>query len=44
MIVRLPSTITTAFGEGGAYEFRVKRSDLKFFDKTTGLRTEPRTL
>jgi multiple sugar transport system ATP-binding protein len=44
MIVNLPSTVHMPVSEGQAYEFSIRRHDFKFFDKATGLRTEPRTL
>ena len=42
MIVNLPSTVHLPVTEGQACEFSIKQSDLKFFDKATGLRTAPR--
>jgi multiple sugar transport system ATP-binding protein len=42
MIVNLPSTVHMPVSEGRAYEFSIKEHDLKFFDKASGLRTEPR--
>jgi multiple sugar transport system ATP-binding protein len=42
MIVNLPSTVHLIVAEGQAYEFSIKQRDLKFFDKQTGLRTQPR--
>src|SRR3954464_9419577 len=44
MIVNLPFTVHLPVTEGEAYEFSIKRSDLKFFDKETGLRVAPRPL
>ncbi|MBI2881924.1 MAG: ABC transporter ATP-binding protein [Candidatus Tectomicrobia bacterium] len=41
-IAKLPSSVPAALREGEAYEFAVPRRDLRFFDKATGLRTEPR--
>ncbi|HET9751333.1 MAG TPA: ATP-binding cassette domain-containing protein [Myxococcales bacterium] len=44
MIVNLPFTVHLPVTEGQAYEFSIKKSDLKFFDKGTGLRVAPRPL
>jgi multiple sugar transport system ATP-binding protein len=44
MIVNLPFTVHQPVTEGQAYEFSIKQSDLKFFDKETGLRVAPRPL
>ncbi|HEY5675482.1 MAG TPA: ATP-binding cassette domain-containing protein [Myxococcales bacterium] len=44
MIVNLPFTVHLPVTEGEAYEFSIKKSDLKFFDKGTGLRVAPRPL
>jgi multiple sugar transport system ATP-binding protein len=44
MIVNLPFTVHLPVTEGQAYEFSIKKSDLKFFDKGTGLRVAPRAL
>mgnify|MGYP005849618305 CR=1 FL=1 len=44
VLAELPSNITVPIQEGGNYEFVVEEKDLKFFDKATGLRTEPRPL
>ncbi len=44
IIAKLPSTVTTTIQEGETYEFVIQAKDLKFFDKETGLRTEPRPL
>jgi multiple sugar transport system ATP-binding protein len=42
VIVNLPSTMHLHIQPGAAYEFAVKEGDVKYFDRTTGLRTEPR--
>jgi multiple sugar transport system ATP-binding protein len=42
MIVNVPSTVFLSVTEGESYEFSIKKSDVKFFDKSTGLRTAPR--
>jgi multiple sugar transport system ATP-binding protein len=44
MIVNLPFTVHLPVTEGQAYEFSIKKSDLKFFDKGTGLRVAQRPL
>jgi multiple sugar transport system ATP-binding protein len=44
IIADLPFTMTLPIQQGETYEFAVKQKDLKFFDRTTGLRTEPRPL
>ena len=44
MIVNLPFTVHLPVVEGQAYEFSIKRRDLKFFDKGTGLRIAARPL
>ncbi len=41
MIVNVPSTVSLNVTEGESYEFSIKKSDVKFFDKSTGLRTAP---
>ena len=38
MIVNVPSTVHLQAQPGQTYEFSIRRRDLKFFDKTTGLR------
>jgi multiple sugar transport system ATP-binding protein len=44
-ISKLPATTVTVLVEAGqAYEFVVPTKDLRFFDKGSGLRTEPRPL
>jgi len=43
MIISLPSTVGMATVPGQSYEFSVRRSDLKFFDKASGQRTEARS-
>ena len=43
-ISRLPSTVTAAIQGGTRYEFAVRGKDLKFFDRSSGLRTQPRPL
>jgi len=44
VIANLPSTIMNLFQPGMNYTFAVKTSNLKFFDRATGLRIEPRPL
>lgn len=43
-VSKLPSTVTTLIEAGEKYEFVVHEDHLKFFDKQTGLRTEPESL
>jgi multiple sugar transport system ATP-binding protein len=43
IIVNLPSTVQFAVEPGHAYELSIRRHDLKFFDKTSGLRANGRT-
>ena len=42
VIVNIPSTVDMPLHPGETYEFAVKETDVKFFDRGTGLRTEPR--
>jgi len=44
VIAKLPSTVTVTVEPGKSYEFAIPERDLKFFDKTTGLRTGPRPI
>jgi ABC-type sugar transport system ATPase subunit len=44
VISRLPSTVTVPVEPGRDHEFTVADTDLKFFDKERGLRTEPQRL
>ena len=44
IISNLPSTMILPIQQGETYEFAVKQKDLKFFDRATGLRTDPRPL
>ena len=44
VIAKLPSTVTASIQQGATYEFVVQDKDLKFFEKDTGLRTQPRPL
>ena len=44
MIINLPFTVHLPVSEGQAYEFSIKQSALKFFDKQTGLRVPSRPL
>ncbi|MBI4593053.1 MAG: ATP-binding cassette domain-containing protein [Candidatus Rokubacteria bacterium] len=44
VIARLPSTVSVAVQPGKTHEFTVRDRDFKFFDRTTGLRTGPRTI
>ena len=40
-ISKLPSTVRVSVEAGETYDFAVREVDLRYFDKTTGLRTEP---
>jgi multiple sugar transport system ATP-binding protein len=42
VIVNLPSTLHLHIKPGAAYEFAIKEQDVKYFDRTTGTRTEPK--
>jgi hypothetical protein len=42
VIVNLPFTVHFPVVAGEVYEFAIKEKDIKFFDKETGRRTEPR--
>ncbi len=42
IIANLPSTVSLPIQQGETYEFAVRHKDLKFFDRTTGLRTGAR--
>ncbi len=42
VIVSIPSTVDLHLATGETYEFAVKEKDIKFFDRNTGLRIEPR--
>ena len=42
VIVNLPSTMHLHLAPGSAYEFAVKESDVKYFDRNTGLRAKPK--
>lgn len=42
VVSKLPSTVTIPLEPGELYEFVVQAQDLRFFDKTTGVRTDPR--
>jgi len=44
VIAKLPSTVTVAVQAGKTHEFAARERDLRFFDKTTGLRTGARSL
>ena len=44
MVAKLPWTVAIPIEPGESYEFVVQAEDLKFFDKQTGLRTEPESL
>ncbi len=44
VIANLPFTVTIPIQPGERHEFAVKHKDVKFFDRTTGLRTAPRPL
>jgi multiple sugar transport system ATP-binding protein len=44
IIADLPSTMTLPIHQGETHEFAVKQKDLKFLDRATGLRTDPRPL
>lgn len=41
-VARLPSTVTVPIQPGESYDFVVQVGDLRFFDRTTGLRTGPK--
>lgn len=43
-VSKLPSTVTVPIEPGQQHEFIVQAEHLKFFDKATGARTEPRPL
>ncbi len=43
VIVDLPYTVTFTINRGEVYEFAVKERDIKYFDRDTGKRIEPRT-
>jgi len=43
-VARLPSTVTYPIQPWAKYEFVVSMKDLRFFDKATGLRAEPRSI
>ncbi len=42
VIVNIPSTVEFPLVPGETYEFAIKETDIRFFDRRTGLRTEPR--
>jgi multiple sugar transport system ATP-binding protein len=44
MIIKLPYTVHLSVERGQTYDFAIRESDLKFFDKDTGLRTTPHRL
>ena len=44
VIAKLPSTIATPFALDRVAEFAVREKDLRFFDRTTGLRAAARAL
>ena len=44
VIARLPYTVTATVDPGQLYDFTVPEHELKFFDRTTGLRAAPRPL
>jgi multiple sugar transport system ATP-binding protein len=44
VIAKLPYTVSTPIQPGEGYQFDVLEKDLKFFDRTTGLRTKPRPI
>jgi multiple sugar transport system ATP-binding protein len=44
VVAKLPSTVTTPIEPGESYQFVVQAEHLKFFDKETGLRTQPKPL
>jgi multiple sugar transport system ATP-binding protein len=41
VVARLPATVTTPIAAGESHEFAVARGRLRYFDSTTGLRTDP---
>jgi ABC-type sugar transport system ATPase subunit len=44
VVARLPATVTSPISAGEGYDFAVERDRLRFFDRATGLRTEPVSL
>ena len=42
VIINIPFTMEMRISPQETYEFAVKEKDIKFFDRSTGLRTEPR--
>jgi multiple sugar transport system ATP-binding protein len=44
VVSKLPSTVTTPIEPGQGYDFVVQAQHVRFFDKTTGLRTEAEPL
>jgi multiple sugar transport system ATP-binding protein len=44
IIVKLPYTVRLPPEQGGSYDFAIRRDDLKFFDKETGMRVQGKTL
>ena len=44
IIAKLPSTVTVSIEPGKRYEFAIQDRHLKFFNKKTGLRTEPESI
>jgi multiple sugar transport system ATP-binding protein len=43
-IAKLPFNVSVSIQEERSYEFAVRSQDLSFFDRETGLRTEPKSL
>lgn len=43
-IAKLPSTVTLPIKAGETYEFAIEEKYIRFFDKETGVRTEPETV
>lgn len=41
VVARLPATVTTPLADGQKYEFAVATQRLRFFDASSGLRTDP---
>lgn len=44
VVSRLPSTVTVPIEPGRSYSFVVQEENLRFFDKATGVRTEPQSV
>jgi multiple sugar transport system ATP-binding protein len=44
VIAKIPSSVSLSLRAGEVHEFAVARNNLRFFDQSTGLRTEPRPI